>query len=96
MQPVRVAVARHVEPVPRHLLAVPRRSEKMIHHFPIRIGRLVGEERIRLLHRRRQPSDRKGYAADQSLTIRFRGKCETFALETIGDEGINWILKFEV
>jgi len=54
-EPVRVRVARHVEPVPRPALAVGWRRQQPVHHLFVGIRCGVREERIDLLRLRRSP-----------------------------------------
>ena len=66
MQAVGIGIASDIEPVPGHLLAIAVRLQVPIHHFLISLRRGVGQVRLDLLGRRRQPSQRKGHASDQS------------------------------
>ena len=49
-----LGVAGHVEPVPAPALAVVRRGQQPVDHLGEGVGRLVGQERLDLLRRRRQ------------------------------------------
>ena len=59
---VRVGVAREIEPVGRHPLAVARRGEQAVHHFFKRLARRVLLEGVQLRHRRRQAREVKRHA----------------------------------
>ena len=59
------AVARDVEPVPPPALAVMGRSEEPVDHPLESLRRFVGDERVDLLGRRRQPRQVERRAADQ-------------------------------
>ena len=64
---VRVGVARDVEPVGGHALAVGGRGQQAIDDLLVGVGRAIGEERIDLGERRRQArSGRRSRAAARS------------------------------
>ncbi len=64
-----LAVAGHVEPVPGPPLAVVRRGEQAVDHTGERLGRLVGQERLDLVGRRRQAGQVERRAADQRALV---------------------------
>ena len=66
---VGVGVAGEVEPVPAPALAVVRRREQPVDHLLVGVGRLVVEERVDLLRRRRQAGQVEGDAADECSRV---------------------------
>ena len=60
---VRVGVARKIEPLHRHALAIVRGSEQAVDHFLVGLWRIVREKRVQLGGRRRQAGEIEGHAA---------------------------------
>ena len=67
LEAVAVRVAREVEPLLRHFLAVARRREQPVHHPIVGLGSGVGEKRGHFLRRRREPREVERHAADKRL-----------------------------
>ena len=65
----RLAVAHQVEPVPRPALAELRRRQQPIDHLLVGVRRLVLDEGVDLLRRRRQADQVEGHAAQQSALV---------------------------
>ena len=66
---VRVAVVDHVEPVPAPALAVARRRQQAIDQLLVGVRRVVLDEGVDLLRRRRQAVQVEGQAADQRPAV---------------------------
>ena len=75
VEAVGVGVAGDVEPVPAPALAVGGRGEQPVDDLGEGVGRVVGEEGVDLLRRRRQAGQVEGRAADQRPPVgRRRGR----------------------
>ena len=72
VNPVRVAVARGVQPVARPMLAPLRRREQPVHEFFVGVRRRVVHERRDGFRRRRQAGQVERHAADQRPFVRRR------------------------
>ena len=90
---VRIRVARRVEPVPRRVLAITRRGEQTVHDFFVSSGRLVSEEGIHFVRRRRQSREVLRHAADEGGLVRFRRGPELFLVQLREDERVNLVLR---
>ena len=88
---VRVRVVRDVEPMPRPVLAVPRRSEQARDEFLVGTPVLVRDERGHLLGRGRQAGEVVAESPDERAAIGFGRWSEVFFLQLRADESINWI-----
>ena len=93
MQPVRIAVARRIEPVARHLLAVARRLQKTVHDAFVGSGLLIGEEIIDFLERRGQARQVKCDATNQGRLRRLRGRAESLCFQSGQDEAIHVVAR---
>ena len=69
---MRIGVARHVEPMPRHLLAVVLRPQIAIHHALVGARLLIAEKDIELRRSRRQPGEGEGDPPDQDAALGLR------------------------
>ena len=78
---VRVGVARDVEPVGGHALAVGRRRQQAIDDALVGVGGAVGEERVDLGRRRRQPGQIEGHAPQPGLARRLGRRLPALRLE---------------
>ncbi len=87
--PVRVGVARGVEPVERHPFAVTRRRQQLVDDALVRARRCVGEEGINLTRSRRQTGEVEAHAPKQSLPVRARRGLQPGPLQLGQDESVN-------
>ena len=90
-----VGVADEVEPPHRHALAEVRRGEQPVHHFLVRVRRLIFHERANFLRRRRQPGEVERQPADERDAIRFLRRIHTLLLQSVQDEGVDRVADFE-
>ena len=81
-----VGVADHVEPVPAPALAVGGRGEQPVDDLREGVRRLVRQERVDLLGRRRQAGQVEGRAADQRPLVGGRRGRQALRLELREDE----------
>ena len=81
LKAVGVGVAGAVEPVHRHSLAVMRRSQQAIDQGLVGVGTGVGEKRVDLLRRGRQPDQIEREPADQGGPLGLRRRREALGLE---------------
>jgi hypothetical protein len=88
---IRVRVARDIEPVHRHALAVGRRREQTIHDLLVGVRRFVREEGIHLGGRRRETGEVEAHAAEQTFFRRFRRGLQLLAFELREDELIDLV-----
>ena len=86
---VRVGVARGVEPLQRHALAVVRRGQQTVDHALVGIGPFIGEERTHLLHGRRQAGQVEGHAPEQGRWIGLGRHGEPLRSQCLRDERID-------
>ena len=91
VQAVSVAVARLVEPVVRHVLAVMRRGEQARDDLVVSVGRLIGDEGIDFRGRRRETGEVEGDAPEECFAVGLRGAGEPFLLQALVDEGVDRI-----
>ena len=70
--PVRIGIARGVEPIDRHPLAVPRRSQQPVDHHLVCARRGVRQKRVDFRRGRRQAGQVERHPAKQRLPIRLR------------------------
>ena len=89
MQPVRVAVARGIEPVPRHVFTVARRLQQAVHDALVGVGILVREQRLDLGERRRQPGQVKGHAPQQRFLGGLGRRRQAVRVELRQNERVN-------
>ena len=78
---VRIGVARDVEPVGGHALAVGRRRQQAIDDALVGVGGAVGEERVDLGRRRRQAGQVEGHAPQPGLARRLGRRLPALRLE---------------
>ena len=88
-----VGVAREIQPVLRHALAVVRRCQQPVHEFLVSTGRFVSEESIHFGDGRRQAGQIERGAADQRGFVRFRIRRELFLFEFGEREIINRVAR---
>ena len=92
-EPVRVGVAREIEPRPRPSFAVMRRGEETIHEPRIRgvdaVARGVGRHLVDFLRRRRQADQIERDTAHEHLERRLGRRSEAFLLESRENEAID-------
>ena len=88
---VRIRIARRVEPLCGHPLAVARRGEKAIDDFLVRVARFVVHERIDVGRCRRQAGQVEADATNQGGPIRFRSRTEAFLFEPLQHEEIDFV-----
>ena len=69
VQPVRVAVPRHIQPMPSHLLAIVLRLEEPIDHLFVGVGGGIRQKRVDLVERWRQSGQREGDPSDQHFAL---------------------------
>ena len=93
MQPVRVAIARLVQPMMGHLLAIARRSEQPIHHLFVSVRRV---DRARKASTSAivggRPVRSKRHPAQQRRAIRFRRRLQPLLFQPRPDKAIDRIL----
>ena len=88
---VGVGVAREIEPLHGHALAVMRRVEQTIDLLLVGVGRLVGEERRDLFGSGRQAGEVEGDAAEQGDAVGFGRGLQAFGFEPGEDEVVDRI-----
>ena len=88
-----VGVASDIQPVPRPALAIVWRSEQLVDQLRISFGRVVGEESVDLLGRRRQPDQVIGGTPDQCPFVGRASGFQTLLLDLGEDETIDWGLR---
>ena len=88
---VGVGVANDVEPLGGPALAVVRRGEQAVDDLFVGVGRLVFQEGVYFVGRRRQAGEVVGDAADQTVAIESGGRGELLLGEAVEDEGVDGI-----
>ena len=88
LKPVAVGVARDVEPVGRHALAVARRSEEPVNQAEQGVGRAVRGEGGGFSGSRGQAGEVEGHAANQRRAVGFRLERAIFSGESARDEPV--------
>ena len=93
VEAVAVAVADHVEPQPRLVLAVARRSEQLVHQPLVGVGRRVGEEARPSSGVGGRPVRSNVSAADQRAAVGFGGGLQAGGVETAQDEPVDRVAR---
>ena len=96
MQSVRIRIARHIQPVAGHVLAVAFRLQQAGHHFFISLGTRVSQESIHLRSSRRQSGQVQCHTPDQCFFAGFWCRLQSFFGKACLDESIDWSSKFQV
>ena len=86
---VGIGIARRVEPLRGHPLAISRRRKQAIDDLLVRVRRFVVHERIDLGRRGRQSRQVEADATNQRGTIRLRRRSEALLLEPLHHEEID-------
>ena len=88
-----IGVTRQVEPADGQMLAETRRREQRVHPAFEGVGRVVGEEGVDLLGRRRQSRQGEGGAAEELGALRGRGRPESGGFDAGEDEAVQRVLR---
>ncbi len=88
---VALGEARHVQPVAAPALAVLRPGQQPVHQLLVGVRRLVLDEGVDFVRRRRQPDQVERHAADVRPPIRLGGGRQALRLQPGEDEGVDGV-----
>ena len=89
--PVPVAVPPDIHPVPAPALAVTRTGQQFVHDLLVGVRRVVGEEGVQLVSRRRQADQVEVNPAEQHFFFGGRSRLQAALLMFGGNEGVDRI-----
>ena len=88
---VAVAIARQIEPVPRPLLTVVRRTQQAIDYILIRFGMVVTDELFDFRRRRRQADQIEAEPANQRRSMGLGRRCDALGIQFGPNEPVDRI-----